>query len=186
MIKERLIRYIEQSIKFNWDIEALSNYREPGYTYKQIAEKIIKIHIFYRDAGLREGDKVAMIGRNSANWCIVYLATVSYGAVIVPILPDFKAEDLTNIINHSDSKLLYVDDKIWESLNIDRMKEIGSVVSLDSFSLITTRDASMKDLYLSVDKRYSEKYPELKPEHISFSEISNDKLAVISYTSGTT
>lgn len=106
MIKERLIRYIEQSIKFNWDIEALSNYREPGYTYKQIAEKIIKIHIFYRDAGLREGDKVAMIGRNSANWCIVYLATVSYGAVIVPILPDFKAEDLTNIINHSDSKLL--------------------------------------------------------------------------------
>ncbi|MFN8211688.1 MAG: AMP-binding protein [Bacteroidales bacterium] len=186
MIKERLIRYIEQSIKFNWDIEALSNYREPGYTYKQIAEKIIKIHIFYRDAGLCEGDKVAMIGRNSANWCIVYLATVSYGAVIVPILPDFKSEDLTNIIKHSDSKLLYVDDKIWESLNIDRIKEIGSVVSLDSFSLITTRDASMKDLYLSVDKRFSEKYTELKPEHISFSEISNDKLAVISYTSGTT
>ena len=107
MIKERLIGYIEQSIRQNWEKEALSNYKEKGLSYKEIAAKILKLHIFFKDAGLREGDKIALVGRNSANWCIVYLATVTYGAVIVPILPDFKPEDLTNLINHSDASLLF-------------------------------------------------------------------------------
>jgi long-chain acyl-CoA synthetase len=186
MIKERLIRYIEQSIKFNWEIEALSNYREPGYSYKQIAEKILKIHIFFKDSGIREGDKVAMVGRNSANWCIVYLATVTYGAVIVPILPDFKPEDLMNIITHSDSKILFVDDKIWESLDFGRMNVIISVVSLDNFSLTTSRETSIQKSYPELEERFLKQYPSVRPEHISFSEITNDKLAVISYTSGTT
>ena len=186
MIKERLIRYIEQSIKFNWEIEALSNYREPGYSYKDIAERILKIHMFFRDAGIKEGDKVAMIGRNSANWCVVYLATVSYGAVIVPVLPDFKAEDLTNIINHSDSILLYVDDKIWESLDLGKLDQVKSVVSLDNFTFIKARDTKLGNDYATIEERYNKQYPVLKPEHISFSEISNEKLAVISYTSGTT
>jgi long-chain acyl-CoA synthetase len=186
MIKERLIRYIEQSIKFNWEIEALSNYREPGYSYKDIAERIIKIHIFFKDAGIKEGDKVAMIGRNSANWCIVYLATVTYGAVIVPVLPDFKSEDLTNIINHSDSVLLFVDEKIWESLDRGKLNQVRAVVSLDNFSLITASNTGLQGSYATIDDRYAGQYPVLKPEHISFSEITNDKLAVISYTSGTT
>ncbi|HVN58312.1 MAG TPA: AMP-binding protein [Bacteroidales bacterium] len=186
MIKERLIRYIEQSIKLNWENEALSNYREPGYSYKEIAGKIIKIHMFLKESGIREGDKVAMIGRNSANWCVVYLATVSYGAVIVPILPDFKPDDLTNIINHSDSKILYSDDKIWETLDLARIAEIKSVISLDTFSLITSRDNAVVKSYAETEERFKAQYPGLKPEHISFSEISNDKLAVISYTSGTT
>ncbi|MGD0584018.1 MAG: AMP-binding protein [Bacteroidales bacterium] len=185
-MKERLIRYIEQSIKFNWEIEALSNYREPGYSYKQIAEKILKIHIFFKDSGIREGDKVAMVGRNSANWCIVYLATVTYGAVIVPILPDFKPEDLMNIITHSDSKILFVDDKIWESLDFGRMNVIISVVSLDNFSLTTSRETSIQKSYPELEERFLKQYPSVRPEHISFSEITNDKLAVISYTSGTT
>ncbi len=97
MIKERLISYIEQSIRQNWEIEALSNYKEKGLSYKEIAEKILKLHIFFKDAGIKEGEKIALVGRNSANWCVVYLATVTYGAVIVPILPDFKTEDLTNL-----------------------------------------------------------------------------------------
>src|SRR5664280_781409 len=112
MIQERLIGYIEQSIRQNWEIEALSNYKEKGHSYKEIAEKILKIHILFKGSGIKEGDKIALVGRNSANWCIIYLATVTYGAVIVPILPDFKPVDFTNIINHSDSKLLIVDDKI--------------------------------------------------------------------------
>ncbi len=107
MIKERLIGYIEQSIRQNWEIEALSNYKEKGFSYKEIAEKILKFHIFFKDAGVKEGDKIALVGRNSANWCVVYLATVTYGAVIVPILPDFKPEDLTNLINHSEATVLY-------------------------------------------------------------------------------
>jgi long-chain acyl-CoA synthetase len=186
MIKERLIGYIEQSIKQNWDIEALSNYREKGYTYKEIAGKILKLHMFFDETGLQEGDKIAMVGRNSANWCVIYLATVAYGAVIVPILPDFKPEDQVNIINHSDSKLLFVDDRIWETLELNTLKAITSVISLDNFSLIVSREDKTEKIYSGLEDKFRTRYPDLKPADIIFSRITNDKLAVISYTSGTT
>jgi long-chain acyl-CoA synthetase len=186
MIQERLIGYIEQSIKQNWDIEALSNYKEPGYSYKDIAEKILKLHLLFKGSGMKAGDKIALVGRNSANWCITYLATVSYGAVIVPILPDFKPEDLTNIINHSDSKLLFVDDKIYESLEISRMPELLGVLSLDDFRLIFSLNPHVKKVFATADEDYKKAYPELRKEDIKFSDITNDALAVISYTSGTT
>ncbi len=186
MIRERLIGYFEQSIKQNWDIEALSNYKEKGYSYKEIAAKILKFHIFFKDIGIREGDKIALVGRNSANWCVTYLATVSYGAVIVPILPDFKPDDLMNLINHSDSCLLFADDKIYETLDLARIPLITGVVSLDNFSLITSARADIREAFAANEEKYLKAYPELKPEHIKFSDITNDKLAVISYTGGTT
>jgi long-chain acyl-CoA synthetase len=186
MIKERLIGYIEQSIKKNWDIEALSNYKEKGYSYKEIAEKILKLHIFFRDTGIKEGDKIAMVGRNSANWCVVYLAAVTYGAVIVPVLPDFKPEDHMNIINHSDSKLLFVDEKIWETFDFSRMKDIISVISLENFDQIISRGDKTEKAYSELEDKFRAKYPDLKPDEMKFSDITNDKLAVISYTSGTT
>lgn len=186
MLSERLIGYIEDSIRKNWDIEALSNYREKGYTYHQIAEGILKYHIFFRDMDIKEGDKIAMIGRNSANWCMIYLATVTYGAVIVPILPDFKPEDLTNILNHSDSQLLFADDKIWETLDYKQIPEIKAVISLDSFGMLKSADKHTDELYNMLPGKFAAQYPSLKPEHIKFSGVSNDKLAVISYTSGTT
>jgi long-chain acyl-CoA synthetase len=186
MIKERLIGYIEQSIKQNWDIEALSNYTEKGYSYKEIAKRILKLHILFKETRIKEGDKIGLIGRNSANWCVTYLAVVSYGAVIVPILPDFKPEDLTNIVNHSDSRMLFVDDKIYESLDITRMPEIFGVISLENFDMITSGDLMIKEVFEGLEEKFSKAYPELKKEDIKFSEISNDKLAVISYTSGTT
>jgi len=186
MIQERLIGYIEQSIRQNWDIEALSNYKEKGYSYKGIAEKILKLHILFEGSGIKEGDKIALVGRNSAIWCITYLATVTYGSVIVPILPDFKPEDLTNIINHSDSRLLFVDDKIYESLDIAKLPEITGVLSLDDFRLITAENLAVKKIFSMIEENYLKAYPELKKEDIKFSDISNDNLAVISYTSGTT
>ncbi len=186
MIRERLIGYIEESIKQNWEIEALSNYREKGYSYKEIAEKIIKLHILFVDSGIKPGDKIALIGRNSANWCITYLATVTYGAVIVPVLPDFKTEDLINIVNHSDSRLLCVDDKIHEAFDLPKMPEITGVISLDDFRLISSTNPALKESFSLLDEKYSKIYPELRKEDIKFSEISNDHLAVISYTSGTT
>jgi long-chain acyl-CoA synthetase len=185
MIEERLIGYIEQSIKENWEKEALSNYREPGYSYKMIAEKILRTHILFKNIGIEEGDKIALVGRNSANWCTVYLATVSYGAVIVPILPDFKPEDITNIINHSDAKFLYVDDKIFETFNIENLPQLKGAISLDDFSLISGSE-EIKNGFAAVEGDYIKKYPELKKEDVKFSDIKNDKLAVISYTSGTT
>jgi long-chain acyl-CoA synthetase len=186
MIKERLVTYIEQSIRQNWDIEALSNYREKGFSYREIAEKMLKFHIFFSDAGLREGDKVALLGRNSAYWCVVYLATVTYGAVIVPILPDFKPDDVANLINHSDATILFADDKLYESLDKGKLKAIRTVVSLDDYRMISSADNKLKSDYQAVDEKYLQIYPALKPEDIRFSNITNDKLAVISYTGGTT
>jgi long-chain acyl-CoA synthetase len=186
MIKERLVGYIEQSIRQNWEIEALSNYKEKGFSYKEIAEKILKLHIFFKDAGIKEGDKVDLLGRNSANWCVIYLATVTYGAVIVPILPDFKPEDLTNLINHSDATLLFVDDKIFESLDTAKIPLIDGVISLDDLSMITAKNSDLKRKYLALDEKYLKAYPVLKSEDIKFSDITNEKLAVISYTGGTT
>jgi long-chain acyl-CoA synthetase len=186
MIQERLIGYIEQSIRQNWEIEALSNYKEKGYSYREIAGKILKLHILFKGSGIKEGDKIALVGRNSANWCIIYLAAVTYGAVIVPILPDFKPDDLTNIINHSDSRLLFVDDKIYDLLDLTKMPEIIGVFSLDDFRMIISRDQSVKESFSSLEEKYSNSFPELKKEDIKFSDISNDHLAVISYTSGTT
>ena len=186
MIHERLIGYIEQSIRQNWEIEALSNYKEKGYSYKSIAEKILKLHILFKGSGIKEGDKIALVGRNSANWCITYLAAVTYGAVIVPILPDFKPDDLTNIINHSDSRLLFIDDKIYDLLDVTRMTEIIGVLSLDDFRLIRSDKQTVEESFSSLEANYSKAFPELRKEDIKFSDISNDHLAVISYTSGTT
>jgi long-chain acyl-CoA synthetase len=186
MIKERLIGYIEQSIRKNWDMEALSNYKETGYSYKTIAEKILKLHILFKETGIKEGDKIALIGKNSANWCVTYLATVTYGTIVVPILPDFKPEDLTNIINHSDSRFLFIDDKIYETIDINKMPEIIGVLSLDNFKMIMSGNITIQEIFSSLEDKYSKSYPDLKQEDIKFSDIPNDHLAVISYTSGTT
>jgi long-chain acyl-CoA synthetase len=186
MIQERLIGYIEQSIRQNWEIEALSNYKEKGYSYKEIAEKILKLHILFKGSGIKEGDKIALIGRNSANWCVTYLASVSFGAVVVPVLPDFKPDDLTNIVNHSDSKLLFADDKIYDLLDITKMPEIAGVFSLDDFSLIKPVTNAVKECFDILEEKYLQTYPEVKRDDVKFSEITNDHLAVISYTSGTT
>ncbi|HOW09049.1 MAG TPA: AMP-binding protein [Bacteroidales bacterium] len=186
MIKERLIGYIEQSIRKNWEIEALSNYREKGYTYREIAEKILKLHIFFKDTGIKEGDKIALVGRNSANWCTVYLAVVTYGAVIVPILPDFKPDDLHNLINHSDAVLLFVDDKIFESLDLAKLPLLQGIISVDDFSMIEARGEEIKSKYLSMEEKFFKAYPSIRQEDVKFSDITNDKLAVISYTGGTT
>lgn len=186
MIKERLIGYIEQSIRQNWNIEALSNYKEKGYTYKEIAELILKLHIFFKDSGIKEGDKIALVGRNSAYWCVVYLATVTYGAVIVPILPDFKPDDLMNLINHSDSKILFVDDRIFETLNESKIPLIKGIISVDTLQMISSVDNEMRESFRLLEEKYRKTYPDLKQEDIKFSDITNEKLAVISYTGGTT
>lgn len=186
MIKERFITYVEESIRKNWDIEALSNYREKGYTYKEIAEKIVKIHMVFREFGIKEGDKIAIVGRNSANWCATYLAIVTYGTVVVPILPDFRTEDLQNIINHSDSKIIFADEKIWEQLEADKLKEILCAVSLDNFGIVMSRSDSYAVYYSSLEAKFKEAFPEFSQKDIKFSDVDNEQLAVISYTSGTT
>lgn len=186
MIKERFISYVEESIRKNWDKEALSNYREKGYTYKEIAGMIVRQHIAFREYGIAEGDKIAILGRNSANWCAMYLAVVTYGAVVVPILPDFKPDDLHNIINHSDSKILFVDDKLWESLEPEKIMEIQAVKSLDSFDMLLSRSEKITSIYKGLDEKFAKAYPSFSQTDIKFSDVDNEKLAALSYTSGTT
>ncbi len=185
MIKEHIIGYIEQSIRQNWDIEALSNYREKGYTYKEIAALMLKYQLFFRDIGIVEGDKVALIGRNSANWCAIYLSVLTYGAVVVPILPDFKPDDLVNLINHSDSKLMFADEKIFETIRNSSIPAIDGVISLDDFSLLDS-NARIKEVYSLLDEKFIKTWPELRPDLIRFANIDSENLAVISYTGGTT
>ena len=186
MIKERFIGYVEDSIKQNWEIEALSDYKGQGYSYREIAEKIIKFHMLFEKAGIKEGDKVSLVGKNSANWCTVYLATVTYGAVIVPILPDFKPEDLVNIINHSDSKMLVIDPNLMEKLDYKDLPAVNTVLYTEEFEYADGKKKEVKEFLENIDKTFEEKYPDLKPEMIKFSGIDNEELAVISYTSGTT
>jgi len=177
---------VEDSIRKNWEKEALSNYREKGYTYREIAAIMVKQHMAFREYGIREGDTIALLGRNSANWCATYLAVVTYGAVVVPILPDFKPDDLHNIINHSDSKILFADDKLWESLEPEKVKDLQCVMSLDSFEMLLSRSGKITEIYKSLDDKFSQAYPAFSPADIKFSGIDNEKLAVLSYTSGTT
>ena len=186
MIKERLIDYIANSIRNNWDIEALSDYKGKGYTYSEIAVLIEKFHMIFREAGVKEGDKVSLLGKNSAHWCAVYLATVTYGAVSVPIMPDFMAGDLTNIINHSDSVLLFSDGKLWNSLDFKSLPEIKVVISLDDFSLVAGRDKKTESLVKGIDKAFNEKHPSFSADSIEYSKIDNEEMGVLSYTSGTT
>ncbi|MGN0053645.1 MAG: long-chain fatty acid--CoA ligase [Bacteroides sp.] len=184
----KFIDYIEQSIIRNWDRNALTDYKGITLQYKDVARKIAKFHIVLERAGIRPGDKIAVCGRNSAHWGVVFLATVTYGAVIVPILHEFKADNIHNIVNHSEAKLLFVGDAIWENLNEDAMPHLIGIVLLNDFSYVVCRDPQAQEAYEHRNVLYGERYPKnFRPEHICYrKELRPDELAVINYTSGTT
>ncbi len=135
--EHQFIDYIEQSIIKNWDKDALTDYKGITLQYKDVARKIAKFHIVLESAGIQPGDKIAVCGRNSAHWAVTFLATITYGAVIVPILHEFKADNIHNIVNHSEAKLLFVGDQAWENLNEDAMPLLEGIASLADFSGIS-------------------------------------------------
>ena len=145
MKQEQLfIDYIEQSIIQNWDRNALTDYQGITLQYKDVARKIAKFHIVLESAGIQPGDKIAVCGRNSAHWAVCFLATVTYGAVIVPILHEFKADNIHNIVNHSEAKLLFVGDRAWENLNEEAMPLLMGVVLLTDFTPVAGTNGSWK------------------------------------------
>lgn len=186
--ESKFIDYIEQSIIRNWDRNALTDYKGITLQYKDVARKIAKFHIVFERAGIRPGDKIAVCGRNSAHWGVVFLATVTYGAVIVPILHEFKADNIHNIVNHSEAKLLFVGDAIWENLNEESMPRLTGILLLNDFSYVVCRDPQAQEAYEHRNVLYGERYPKnFRPEHICYrKEQRPDELAVINYTSGTT
>ena len=187
-MKENFVKFIEESIKNNWNIEAFSDYKGDSYKYSDVGHRIAELHIVFEQLGIKKGDKVALLGKNSAHWTIIYLATISYGAVIVPVLPDFKPNDVHHIVNHSDSVVLFVAENIMEILKEKEMGNLKAIFSIESFSLISAgKDDALKENVAKTGELFARKYPDgLTPEKLVFREVSNEDLAVISYTSGTT
>ena len=187
MIKENLVNYFESSFKDNWNNPALSDYKGEGLTYSEVAQKLARLHILFERNGIKRGDKISLIGKNSTSWAITYLATISYGAVIVPILPDFKPNDIHHIVNHSDSVLLFTGEQIFDSLDISEMPNIKAVFSLPNFLIRKTNISQLVDDVKNIDFLFSEKYAKgFNPESFALQSVSNSELAEISYTSGTT
>ena len=185
--EHQFIDYIEQSIIKNWDKAALTDYKGITLQYKDVARKIAKFHIVLESAGIQPGDKIAVCGRNSAHWAVTFLATITYGAVIVPILHEFKADNIHNIVNHSEAKLLFVGDQAWENLNEDAMPLLEGIALLTDFSPLVSRNEKLTYAFEHRNAIYGRQYPKnFRPEHICYRKDHPEELAIINYTSGTT
>lgn len=185
--EHQFIDYIEQSIIKNWDRDALTDYKGITLQYKDVARKIAKFHIVLENAGIQPGDKIAVCGRNSAHWAVTFLATITYGAVIVPILHEFKADNIHNIVNHSEAKLLFVGDQAWENLNEDAMPLLEGIALLTDFSALVSRNEKLTYAFEHRNAIYGRRYPKnFRPEHICYRKDRPEELAIINYTSGTT
>ena len=185
--EHQFIDYIEQSIIKNWDKDALTDYKGITLQYNDVSRKIAKFHIVLESAGIQPGDKIAVCGRNSAHWAVTFLATITYGAVIVPILHEFKADNIHNIVNHSEAKLLFVGDQAWENLNEDAMPLLEGIALLTDFSPLVSRNEKLTYAFEHRNAIYGRQYPKnFRPEHICYRKDHPEELAIINYTSGTT
>ncbi|MBE6281950.1 MAG: long-chain fatty acid--CoA ligase [Bacteroides sp.] len=181
------IAFIEESIKKNWDLDALTDYKGATLQYKDVARKIEKLHIIFEESGIQKGDKIAVCGRNSSHWGVTFLATVTYGAVIVPILHEFKADNVHNIVNHSEAKLLFVGDIVWENLNENAMPNLEGIILMNDFTLLVSRSEKLNYAREHLNELFGKKFPRnFRREHVSYFKESPDELAVLNYTSGTT
>lgn len=189
MIEERFIQIYQDSFRKNWDLPALTDYSTQNtLLYKELAEEITKIHILLQKCGIKKGDKIALVGKNTPQWCIVYMATITYGAVLVPILQDFNPQDICHIVNHSDSVLLFINDSIWAHIDPTALSQIRAAISIDKSNCLFQRDGEKIDQFLAgLDDDFIATYPQgFTPEDIVYADNSNEELAIINYTSGTT
>ena len=182
-----LVSVFGRSIIDNWEFPALADYNGVTYAYKDVAEKILRIHAIFRAAGIKKGEKVALLGKNSANWGIIYIATVTYGAVIVPILPDFRPDDVQYIINHSDSVILFSEESLFKELDQKALPAVRFVIRIQDLSILQSDDTALRgqiDQGIMVHEERVKKG--ISPEDIRFDPGQSGDIAVISYTSGTT
>ncbi len=201
MIKENFIRLFEDAFRKYWDMPAYSNYGENiTLTYADVANRVAKLHILFEQCNIQPFDKIALIGRNNANWAITYVASVTYGAVIVPILQDFNANDVHHITNHSESKLLFTSDNIWENLEEEKLTTVKAVFSLTDFNCLTIidrKEEEQNDFAPVIERNqvkpevintlFRSKYPHgFHKDHVRYIDKSNAELVSINYTSGTT
>ena len=179
---------IAESLKNNWDLDALTDYQGVTLQYKDVARKIEKLHILFENAGVEKGDKVALCGRNSAHWATAFLATFTYGAVAVPILHEFKAQQVHDIVNHSEAKILFVGDMVWPELDAEQMPHLEGIINIPDYSLLVSRTEKLTEARERLNEFFGRKYPKFfRKEHVNYPHTPNpDALALINYTSGTT
>lgn len=185
MLTENFIEYLEGSIRDNWGSAALSDYKGETFTYGDVGSNIVRLHAFFLEAGIKPQDKISIIGKNSSRWCITYMAIVSYGAVVVPVLPDFKTDDLQQILNHSEARLLFADEAIVQKLDLGKLESLIGILSVNDFALLNRRDESLKRIHDTFRNEKISLKENNDPTVFKLPSIPNDKLAVISYTSGT-
>ena len=179
--------YIEQSIINNWHLDALTDYKGATLQYHDVARKIEKLHILFENSGVIKGDKIAVCGRNSSQWAVAFLATVTYGAIVVPIQNEFKPEQIHNIVNHSESKMLFVGDVVATEINAEEMPSLEGIVYLPDFSLVLSRSEKLTYAREHLNEIFGHKYPKyFRKEHIKYHVDAPEELAMINYTSGTT
>ena len=186
-LNNSFIELIENSIRKNWDRNALTDYKGITLQYKDVARKIEKVHLIFEASGIKKGDKIAICGRNSSHWGVTFLATLTYGAVAVPILHEFKADNIHNIVNHSEAKLLFVGDQVWENLNEAAMTILEGIILMTDFSILISRTEKLDYAREHLNELFGKKYPKnFRKEHIEYHKDQPEELAVINYTSGTT
>ncbi len=178
---------LAQSVRENWNRNSMSDYGEATFQYKDVARNIAKLHIVFERAGIQPGDKIALCGRNQSRWGIAFLATMTYGAVAVPILPDFHPEQIHQIVNHSEARLLFVGEQIWTKVNAEEMPNLIGILCNKDFEVLFARDKVLHDTREQINKLFGEKYPDsFRPEHVCYHKDEREELALINYTSGTT
>ena len=179
--------YIQRSIIQNWDQDALTDYQGITLQYHDVARKIEKLHILFENSDVKKGDKIALCGRNSAHWAVAFLATLTYGAVAVPILHEFNGEQIQNIVNHSESKLLFVGDYAVKTIDPEAMPALEGIINIPDFSLLISRSERLTYAREHLNLMFGSKYPmAFRKEHINYHQDEADELALINYTSGTT
>ena len=179
-------KILQESFVRNWDRAALTNYQGMTLAYRDVARRIAKLHIAFEQCGLRKGDKVAICSRNQANWGVSFLAALTYGAVAVPILHEFKPGNIHYLVNHSEARVLFVDEVIWEGLVIDEMPDLAVVVQINNFKFLYAASADLAQVREHLNEEFGHRYPDnFEPEHVKYYEDSPEELAIINYTSGT-
>ena len=179
-------KIFEAGFRRNWERPAISNYQGVTLKYGDVARRMEKLHIMFEECGLQKGDKVAICSRNQANWAVSFLATMTYGAVPVPLLHEFKSSNIHHLVNHSEAKILFVDDVIWEGLTETEMPDLHAIIQVNTFKLLYAKDEKIVQAREHLNELFGRKYPmSFTPEALNYYEDSADELAIINYTSGT-
>lgn len=182
-----ITKYIENSIRENWEELALTDFNGVSYQYRDIARKSAKLHILFEECGIKQGDKIALCGKNSSQWAVAMFAALTYGAVPVPILHEFKSDNIHHLVNHSGAKLFFVDLTIWENLDSSQFKNLIGVLLISDYSILHTNSEKLTQTRKHLNELFGKKYPErFTPEDVKYVERDRDELAIINYTSGST